>query len=265
MKKFLTLSTTSTLLALASAQNVTVPTTCTGNFTAGTDEVLFTVPYTYDQVISIIGNYQNLTWSGSPAGSVKLNGTDNTVGTARTYPLDGLTVIETILNYSKPASPGPYEEVHNTALLNLGTYEFFIPYDGTTVTEYCGGKASQFNFTAHFCSTNVTAAGALLHEVHLTDAETVGKFLGGKNFTSCAALGGGNAPPASSSTLSATSTTSAAGGSTGMSSATTAASSAATSASSSSASVASGLAPTHTAYAGLGAGAMAVVGAVLML
>ena len=73
------------LLGAAVAQNVTVPTTCMGNLTAGSDEVLFTVPYTYNQVMSIIGSYQNLTWSGSPEGSVKLNGTDNKVGTARTY------------------------------------------------------------------------------------------------------------------------------------------------------------------------------------
>lgn len=79
----------------------------------------------------------------------------------------------------------------------------YIPYDGTTVTEYCDGKASQFNFTAHFCSNNVTAAAATLHMLHLGDAMTVGKFLGGKNFTNCSALGvkGGMAPPTASSMM----------------------------------------------------------------
>lgn len=44
------------------AQNVTVPNACTSGFTAGSDEVLYTVPYTYNQVLSIIGSYKNLTW-----------------------------------------------------------------------------------------------------------------------------------------------------------------------------------------------------------
>ena len=82
--------------------------------------------------------------------------------------------------------------------------------------------------------------------VHLGDAETVGKFLGGKNFTNCAALGEkGGAPPPTSS-MGATMATS--------------------SASSSSSSSSSGLAAMPTVYAaGLGAGAMAVIGAVLII
>ena len=136
--------------------------------------------------------------------------------------LAGAHVIETILNYSKPAG-GPYYEVHNTALLSVGPIQLYIPYDGTTVTEYCDGKASQFNFTAHFCSNNVTAAGATLHMLHLGDAETVGKFLGGKNFTTCKALGvkGGTAPPTAPSTTAGSgpgSTGGAGGGSSGGSS-----------------------------------------------
>jgi hypothetical protein len=246
MKILTTLSTALVISTLSSAQNVTVPTTCTGNFSAGTDEVLYTVPYTYDQVMSIIGSYKNLTWSGNPPNTVMLNGSDNTVGTARTYHLDGLTVIETILKYSKPPAPGPYDEVHNTALINAGPLSFYIPYDGTTVTEYCNGKASQFNFTAHFCSNNITAAGGLLHKVHLGDAVTVGQFLGGKNFTNCAALGesGATAPPTASTTATMTSS-----GGSGASSSTS-----------------SGLAVEPTIYAaGLGAALMPVVGAMLIL
>lgn len=177
------------LLPLVLAQDVTVPSTCTGNFSAGTDEVLYTVPYTYDQVLSIIGNYSNLTWSGSPEGSVTLNGTDNTVGVARTYDLAGAHIIETILTYEKPAAPGPYVEVHNTALINVGGVEAYIPFDGTVVSSVCDGRASMFNFTANFCASNVSAAAALLHQIHLGDAMTVGVFLGGENFTSCDAIG----------------------------------------------------------------------------
>ena len=92
----------STLLSLigatsiAAQNNATSPNGYNYGFDLGTDTVIFTVPYTYEQVMSIIGDYQNLTWSGSPAGSVTLNGTDNTVGTARTYNIAGAHVVETI-------------------------------------------------------------------------------------------------------------------------------------------------------------------------
>jgi hypothetical protein len=62
---------------------------CKPGFMKGRDEVIFTLPYTYAQVISIIGSFRNITWSGSPYDTVTLNGTDNTVGTARTYDLAG--------------------------------------------------------------------------------------------------------------------------------------------------------------------------------
>ena len=38
-------------------------------------------------------------------------------------------------------------------------------------------------------------AGALLHMLHLGDAVTVGKFLGGQNFTNCAALNASGPAP----------------------------------------------------------------------
>ena len=100
-------------------------------------------------------------------------------------------MIETILIYSKPPN-GPYEEVHNTALLNIpsaSNISFYIPYDGTTATEVCGGAATRFNFTANFCASNATLGSAVLSMIHMGDAVTVGTFLGGTNFTSCAALG----------------------------------------------------------------------------
>ena len=61
-------------------------------------------------------------------------------------------------------------------------------YDGTTVTPVCNGAASAFNLTINFCATNATVAAAVLHMIHLTDVETVGVFLGGQNFTTCAAI-----------------------------------------------------------------------------
>jgi hypothetical protein len=193
-------TTAATLLALAltscNAQDVTVPATCIDGYQPGTDTALVTIPYTYDQTMSIIGSYKNLTWSGNPDNTVTLNGTDNTVGTARTYDLAGAHVIETILEYSKPPAPGPYVEVHNTANLSVPAYNvsLYIQYDGTVVSSVCNGMASMFNFTAHFCGTNATLVAGLLHELHSNDALTVGKLLGGQNFTDCAALammGGG--------------------------------------------------------------------------
>lgn len=63
MKPSFTLPALLSLLSLSSAQNVTVPTTCQAPYMPGTDTVLYTVPYTYDQVLGIIGSYKNLTVS----------------------------------------------------------------------------------------------------------------------------------------------------------------------------------------------------------
>jgi hypothetical protein len=182
--------------------------TCPQGLLPGRDEVIFTIPYTYTQAMSIIGSYQNLTWSGSPEGSVSLDGPDNTVGTTRTYDIAGAHVVEKITVYQKPAA-GPYVEIHTLALLSIPSVNvsFSAPYDGTTVTSICDGKASTFNFTALFCASNVTVAQATLHQIHLTDAQTVGVFLGGKNFTSCAALASSSG--SSTATMAATKTASA--------------------------------------------------------
>jgi hypothetical protein len=197
--KFSTLLPVIAAAGIAAQNNASSANGCNDGFYPGTDTVIFTVPYTYAQVMSIIGDYQNLTWSGSPAGSVTLNGTDNTVGTARTYDIAGAHVVETITTYSKPPN-GPYEEIHVLALLTIpsANVSFYGDYDGTTVTPICNGAASTFNFTINFCASNATLAGTVLHMTHLTDAQTVGVFLGGQNFSSCAAL--------SSSTATSTST-----------------------------------------------------------
>lgn len=120
---------------------------------------------------------------------VTLNGTNNQIGTARTYSTSGAYVIETITVYDKPAA-GPYNEVHTLAPLTVpaANLSFYAAYDGTVVTPICGGSASQFNLTINFCATNVTAAASVLHMLHLTDATTVGVFLGNQNFTSCGAI-----------------------------------------------------------------------------
>lgn len=86
---------------------------------------------------------------------------------------------------------GPYIEVHTLAPLTIAAanLSFYGDYDAQNWTAVCDGKATTTNFTINFCATNASAAAALLHGIHLTDAQTVGVFLGGMNFTSCAALG----------------------------------------------------------------------------
>lgn len=189
MKSSLLLSTIVGASGIAAQNNAYTTNGCSAGFFPGRDEVIFTTPYTYAEVMSIIGDYQNLTWSGSPEGSVTLNGTTNTVGTARTYDIAGAHVVETITLYSKPAE-GPYDEVHTLDLLTIpsANVSFSAGYDGTTVTSTCDGKASVFNFTAVFCATNASVAEVVLHMIHLTDAQTVGVFLGGQNFTTCDAI-----------------------------------------------------------------------------
>lgn len=47
-----------------------LPAGCVNEYSAGTDTVLYSVPYTYAQVMSIIGSFKNLTWSGNPDNTV---------------------------------------------------------------------------------------------------------------------------------------------------------------------------------------------------
>jgi hypothetical protein len=187
-------------IVIAAQNNASTPNGCNAGFYPGTDTLIFTIPYTYPQVMSIIGDYQNLTWSGSPAGSVTLNGTDNTVGTTRTYNLDGAHIVETITTYSKPPN-GPYVEIHTVEPLIIpapsGNVSLYADYDGITVTTICNGAASTFNFTTNFCASNATVAKAILHLLHITNAQNVGTLLGGQNFSSCAVVS--NSTPTSTS------------------------------------------------------------------
>ena len=136
-----------------------------------------------------------------------LNGTDNTVGTARTYESNGAHVIETLTLYMKTAK-GPYAEIHTLAPLTIPSLNlsFYADYDANFVSPTCNGSATLFNETVNFCATNATQAAAVLHTLHLTDASTVGKLLGGQNFTSCAALS--NSTSSNSTSSNATSTSS---------------------------------------------------------
>jgi hypothetical protein len=130
--------------------------------------------YTYAQVISIIGDYKNITWSDSPYDSVTPNGTDNTGGTGRTYVIDGTYVVETITTYSMPPN-GSHEEIHALDLLSVPAANV-SDYDDATATTVCNGAATTFNFI-NFCATNASTAAAALHMLHLMDAQTAGVFL----------------------------------------------------------------------------------------
>jgi hypothetical protein len=70
---------------ISAQSNASSPNCCNSGFYPCSDTVIFTVPYTYAQFMSIIGHYQNVAQSSSPAGSVTLNGIDNRVRTAKTY------------------------------------------------------------------------------------------------------------------------------------------------------------------------------------
>ncbi|KAL8687744.1 MAG: hypothetical protein Q9224_005061, partial [Gallowayella concinna] len=161
-----------------------LPAGCTDGYESAHDEVLYTVPYTYQQVISIIGSFANITWNRD--NSTTLNGTDNTVGTARTYDYLGIRLIETIKTYEKPVN-GPYFEDHTIApsynsALNLSLY---ASVDSLSANPICGNTAVALNFTVDFCSTNITEAGAIFHSLHLQDALTLQEFLGNETFTGC--------------------------------------------------------------------------------
>lgn len=137
--------------------------------------------------MSIIGDYQNLTWSGGPDGSVSLNGPDNTVGTTRTYDVGGLHVVETITEYSKPPN-GPFNEVHILAPLTFPSLNIAVygDFDATTCCSHLQRRRQYLQPYHQLLRHECEVGSADLHQIHLTDAQTVGVFLGGKNFTSCA-------------------------------------------------------------------------------
>ncbi|KAL8775699.1 MAG: hypothetical protein Q9209_000195 [Squamulea sp. 1 TL-2023] len=161
-----------------------LPSGCIADYSSAHDQVLYTVPYTYPQVLSIIGSFANITWNGDNATT--LNGSDNTVGTARTYEYYGIRLIETIKTYEKPVN-GPYFEDHTIApaynpAINLSLY---ASTNALTTTPVCRGTAVALNFTVDFCATDVGAAGAIFHELHLADAKILQEFLGNETWSGC--------------------------------------------------------------------------------
>ena len=182
---------------------VHVPDDCTDGFTSGTDIALLTIPYPPSDVISIVGDFSNLTWSGTDPSNIELNGTDNEPGTARQYTLMGLNVIETLFEYYRPelhrsddamyldtkySSDVAYAEAHNFAQVNSGGNNVYIPFDGLTVQSTCGGRASTMNYTAAFCANDAGTAQSQLHALHMQDLQNVKVMLGNNTFTDCESL-----------------------------------------------------------------------------
>ncbi|KAH9838211.1 hypothetical protein Tdes44962_MAKER08215 [Teratosphaeria destructans] len=170
---------------------------CAAGFWRGNHTLLYTVPYSYDQVLSIIGDFVNLTWSGSPDHSVQTNNTDALVtndwtpGSARFYDFAGAHFIETITQYQKPHS-GPYIQVHTVAPLQVPSFsnvQLYSDYDAQHWVPVCDGRATAANFTINFCATNVAVGSAFLEKMHSMAATRVGQLLGGQQFSNCEALG----------------------------------------------------------------------------
>ena len=181
--------------------DVSVPSQCTAGFTAGSDTVLLTVPYPPAAVLDVVADFQNLTWSGNPPSTVTLNGTDNQPGTAREYSLDGLTVVETLLQYYRPPlscrgfpnTPPPppfpfdttYVEAHNTAQVDYDGNNVYLPFDGLSARSTCRGNATVLNYTTQFCANDAPSAQSQLHTVHTQDLQNVQAMLGNASFSSC--------------------------------------------------------------------------------
>ncbi|KAL8779590.1 MAG: hypothetical protein Q9194_001381 [Teloschistes cf. exilis] len=166
-----------------------LPDGCVNGYTAGHDEYLYTL-LNPDKPLINLHKGQNITWNG--VNSTTLNGTDNTVGTARFYSSYGIPLVETIKTYQKPSN-GPYFEDHTLAPAYNPTADLSIyaAVDTFSITPICpGSTASALNFTIDFCSTNVSAAQAILHDSHVFDAVTLQEFLGNETFTGCSSVNG---------------------------------------------------------------------------
>ncbi|KAI4201898.1 MAG: hypothetical protein LQ350_002945 [Teloschistes chrysophthalmus] len=67
----------------------------------------------------------------------------------------------------------------------------YAAVDTFSITPICpGSTASALNFTIDFCSTNLSAAQAILHDSHVFDAVTLQEFLGNETFTGCSSVNG---------------------------------------------------------------------------
>jgi hypothetical protein len=104
------------------------------------------------------------------------------VGTARTINILGTHVVETVTLYSK-APNGSYHEVQtlntpSAAPVNIPPYNIssYGDYDRTTVVEACNGMGPLISRLT-FGEERHDRCGTL-HNIHLSDAQTVGKLLG---------------------------------------------------------------------------------------
>lgn len=83
----------------------------------------------------------------------------------------------------------PFVEVNAVGPFNLGTTTIYSDFNPIGATPVGGGAACMLNITVDFCAMDTAKAADFFHMVHLTDVVNVELFLGGRNFTACAALG----------------------------------------------------------------------------
>lgn len=103
----------SVLLLLAAGSAVLAQSNgCQPGYEFGTDTVLFTTPYTYAQVMSIIGSYKNLTWSGNPDDTVTLDGVRFFPLTLSSLFLPYLPSIPITLSRHPESAPDPLSPSH---------------------------------------------------------------------------------------------------------------------------------------------------------
>lgn len=171
---------------------------CSPGFFPGTDTVLYTTPYRYSSVLSVIGNFGNLDYAFVPPQNLYLNGSGNTVGTARFYTspaLPSAQVIETLTVYSAP-STGPFVEVvaidpftvtsQSPTTNNEINVTMYSNYKAVIATPIClGGQATLLNYTIQFCATDPDLAAQISHQGHLSMAEGANSLLGNRSYWSC--------------------------------------------------------------------------------
>jgi hypothetical protein len=145
-----------------------------------------TLPYTYTQVVGIVGDFANITYMGVQSDAVTLTGPDNVPGTTRAYSLLGANIVETLKVFQQPTN-GPFVEIHALAPATVPSANVTASasFDGLVATPVCAGKATAMNLTTIFCATNLTTATSIFHTIHSNAVTTIGQFLGGKTFTDC--------------------------------------------------------------------------------
>lgn len=148
------------------------------------------IAYPYDDVVKIVDDFGNMTWLGSAKDNTTLKGTDDRVGASRTFNFDGNELTQTLTKYEKHDDSFMEEQTIEQVTLQFINASLYSTRDVLTLNKTCDGKASVLNLTTAFCSTNASDVARGIGLYHMAGIMRVTEFLGGKNFTSCAASNG---------------------------------------------------------------------------